>query len=120
MEGKGRSTGPALCDEDGFMIQRCHLNGELHSMMLCVQVENEGLIPKYIEVEKKFNIHRSFRRGVTTRAKEQGVDKATIAINNRWRSFQNKQGSMPRLPMSQLYVEITQVLTSKLRFSKSL
>ena len=39
---------------------------------------------------------------------------------NRWRKVQNKQGGLPNLPMSQLYVEITQALSSKLRFSKSL
>jgi hypothetical protein len=120
LEGRGESTGPALCDEKGFVIQRWQLNDELHAMLQRVQSDNELIIPKDLDVDKKFNVYRSFRRGATTRAKEKGVDESTIAMNNRWRSFQNKQGSMPRLPMTQLYVEMTQVLKTKLRFSQSL
>ena len=77
-------------------------------------------MPSGADVDRRFNVYRSFRRGATTRAKEQGVDEPTINMNNRWRKWQNKQGSLPNLPMSQLYVEISQALTSKLRFSKSL
>ena len=78
------------------------------------------LIPSDIEVDERFNVYRSFRRGATTRAKEQGVAEPTIEMNNRWRKWQNKQGSLPNLPMTQLYVEISQGLVSKLRFSLSL
>lgn len=79
-----------------------------------------SIIPLDIEVRERFNIHRSFRRGATTRAKEMNVPESTIELNNRWRKVQNKQGGLPNLPMSQLYVEITQAFSSKLRFSKSL
>jgi hypothetical protein len=119
-EGRGGEVGPALCNKDGFMIEKWRLNGELHSIMIKLQESGQGEIPPGIEVEQRFNVYRSFRRGATTRAKEQGVDEATIEMNNRWRKWQNKQGSLPNLPMSQLYVEISQVLTSKLRFSLSL
>ena len=61
-----------------------------------------------------------FVGGATTRAKERKVDESVIEMNNRWRKWQNKQGSLPNLPMSQLYVEITQALSTKLRFSSSL
>ena len=120
VEGKGEVTGPGLCNEDGFMLERWRLNNEYHSVMLKIQVLYPELITKDIEVDKKFNVYRSFRRGATTQAKEQGVSEPTIEINNRWRKVQLKQGSLPKLPMSQLYVEISQALTSKLRFSKAL
>jgi hypothetical protein len=119
-EGKGRTTGPAICDKDGFVLENWKINGELHQMLKRVQSLNDEIIPNDIDVDKSFNTYRSFRRGATTRAKEQGVSEATIGLNNRWRSVQNKQGSLPKLPMTQLYVEISQALTSKLRFSKSL
>ena len=67
-----------------------------------------------------FMLEVSFRQGATTRAKEMGVSEPTIDMNNRWRLVQNKKGGLPNLPMTQLYVEITQALTTKLRFSKSL
>ena len=73
-----------------------------------------------VVIPESFNIRQSFRRGATTQAKEQGVNKMTIELNNWWRKVQNSQGNVPRLPMSQLYTEITQPLTSKLCFSSSL
>ena len=119
-EGKGRMTGPAICDVDGYVLERWKINGELHNMLVQVQTVRNDLIRPDIEVEKRFNLYRSFRRGATTLAKERNVPESTILLNNRWRKVEAKQGGLPNLPMSQLYVEITQAITSKLRFSKSL
>jgi hypothetical protein len=119
-EGKGNETGPALCDEKGFMLEKWKVNGEFHAVLNKVQSSGTGAVSVDILVDERFNVYRSFRRGATTRAKEQGVDEPTIEMNNRWRKWQNKQGGMPNLPMTQLYLEITQVLTSKLRFSQAL
>jgi len=115
LEDWGSSTGPAICDEAGMVLERSTVNDELHAALSIVQTTTQE-IPANIVVSEKFNIHCSFRRGATTRAKEQGVDEATIAMNNRWRKVQNCQGGLPNLLMSQLYVEISQALTSKLRF----
>jgi hypothetical protein len=102
------------------MMERWKVNGELHAIMSRVQEVRGDIVSPSIKVEERFNVYRSFRRGATTQAKEQGVDESYIDMNNRWRKWQNKQGSLPNLPMSQLYVEITQALKSKLTFSKSL
>ena len=77
-------------------------------------------IPAVIIVSKKFNIHCSFRQGAMTIAKDQGVDEVTIEMKNWWRKVQNCQEGLPNLLMSQLYVEISEALTSKLCYSKSL
>jgi hypothetical protein len=120
LEGRSATIGPAVCNRDGSAMERWRLNGELHDILERVQSQQNDIIPLDIEVRERFNIHRSFRRGATTRAKEMNVPEATIELNNRWRKVQNKQGGLPNLPMSQLYVEISQALTSKLRFSRSL
>ena len=119
-EGKDIEVGPAICNKDGFMLERWKLNGELHAALSKLQDKGRGAIPVGIDIDDRFNLYRSFRRGATTRAKEQEVPESTIEMNNRWRKWQNKQGGLPNLPMSQLYVEISQALVSKLRFSKSL
>lgn len=119
-EDRQERVGPAVCDHNGVVLGRRELNDELHEAMEKLQEVGSTLIPPDIEVRERFNIHRSFRRGSTTRAKEMNVPESVIELNNRWRKVQNKQGGLPSLPMSQLYVEITQVLTSKLRYSKSL
>jgi hypothetical protein len=120
LEGRSATIGPAVCNRDGSAMERWRLNGELHDILERVQSQQNDIIPLDIEVRERFNIHRLFRRGATTRAKEMNVPEATIELNNRWRKVQNKQGGLPNLPMSQLYVEISQALTSKLRFSRSL
>ena len=33
MEGKHESTGPAICDQDGYVLERWRLNGELHNIL---------------------------------------------------------------------------------------
>jgi hypothetical protein len=120
IEGKGEQTGPAVCNENRDSMERWRLNNELHDVMEKVQSLENDVVPLDIEVRERFNIHRSFRRGATTRAKEMNVPEATIELNNRWRKVQNKQGGLPNLPMSQLYIEISQALSSKLRFFCSL
>ena len=96
------------------------LNGELHEMIHRIKETNPSLIPEGIIIDDRYNLYRSFRRGATTRAKENGVSEPVIEMNNRWRKFQNKQGSLPNLPMSQLYTDIRQSFKTKLKFSQSL
>lgn len=119
-EERGKLAGPAICGADGYVMERWILNGELHSALAKVQSSRPDLISASIQVDEKFSIHRSFRRGATTRAKEVNVGEVTINMNNRWRKVQNKSGSLPNLPMSELYVEMNQALATKLRFSRAL
>ena len=120
VEEKHKSVGPALCDIKGDMLTMNDLNAEFHDILERLQREGGSGIPEDLIVNERFNVYRSFRRGATTRAKEMKVDPDVIEMNNRWRKVENKQGSLPKLPMSQLYMEITQVLDSKLQFSRSL
>jgi len=62
-----------------MVLERNLINDELHSALSIVQSTMQ-VIPADIIVSKKFNIHRSFRRGATMRAKEQGVDEAKIEL----------------------------------------
>jgi hypothetical protein len=119
-EGKDKDVGPAYCREDGTVARSWEMNGELTSALNRVQVLRPDLIHKQIDVEEKFNTYRSFRRGATTRAKVLKVPEEVIELNNRWNKLQNSGGGLSKLPMSQLYTEITQALPAKLRFSKSL
>lgn len=120
MEGKGVNTGPGLCHEDGSLFNAACLNAELHDVLLEIQHVRSDLIPQGMDVKGKYSVNRSFRRGATTRAREVGVSEGTIAINNRWRQIERNGGSIPNLPMMELYTEISQTLLSQLRFSKSL
>lgn len=119
-EEKAAEVGPAICDNDGTVYSSSFLNENLHSVLEIIQHNQSGLIPLDIDVVEKYSTYRSFRRGATTHAQEQQVPISIIEMNNRWRKVERRQGSLPRLPMTQLYLEITQVLKTKLQFSQSL
>ena len=119
-EGRMQTVGPAICNTNGFVMERGRLNALLHEALGKIQSEGDMLIGAGVKIEDKFSIHRSFRRGATTRAKELEVPESTINMNNRWRKVESRSGNLPNLPMSDLYVEISQALASKLRFSRSL
>lgn len=113
-------VGPALCDEHGQVYSLRDLNNCLHETLGNIQAQHPNLVPSDIDIAEQYNVYRSFRRGATTRAQEQNVPISVIEMNNRWRKVQNNQGNLPRLPMTQLYLEISQVLKTKLLFSQSL
>lgn len=55
-----------------------------------------------------------------TRAREAKVPEFILESNMRWSKVQRKSGGMPNLPMTELYLEITQILETKLAFSAAL
>lgn len=119
-ERRNKSSGPAFCDKEGTVLERWRVNAELYKALTKVQAERPDLISSDINVDETYSIHRSFRRGATTRAREAKVPKDVIELNNRWSKVQRNSGGMPRLPMTELYTEIKQALASFLRFSGAL
>ena len=114
-EGRGTWTGPAICEVDGFLMQRWKINGILHEALERVQTET-ALIPNNIDVTLKYSMHRSARRGMYTRAREAKVPDLIIESNMRWSKFQKRSGGMPNLPMTELYLEMSQALATKTAF----
>ena len=119
-ENKHNEVGPAICNQQGYVLYQSDLNQELWDLMKQIQIKRPDLCVATIEVEKKYKVFRSFRRGATTRAKEMKIGEDALNMNNRWRKVQNKSGTMPNLTMSDLYTEIQQALLTRLRFSKCL
>ena len=118
-EGKGTAVGPALCEKEGTVMSRWKINGIIREALLRIQSETT-LIPADVDVANKFSIHRSARRGMYTRAREAKVPEFIILANMRWSKVQRKSGSMPNLPMTELYLEISQTLATKIAFSFAL
>lgn len=119
-ERKHLKIGPALCHEDGTPYTSVELNSELESVLLDIQDKFPEFIDPKVDVSSKFSINRSFRRGATTRVRENGLDEKSLEMNNRWRKHQNALGSLPNLSMVDLYTEISQTLVSRLKFSQHL
>ena len=118
-EGRGSRVGPAICDVDGFLMPRWKINGILHEALLRIQQDTE-LIPDEVDVINKYSMYRSARRGMYTRAREAKVPEFIIESNMRWSKFQKNSGGMPNLPMTELYMEMSQSLATKTAFSFAL
>ena len=118
-----RATGalsPALCHKGGKSISRTEFNNEFIAALERIQEDHHYLIAKNIDVAGSYNIYRSLRRGATSRATVVGLGTPEIERNNRWRKFQNRSGTMPRLRMHDLYTDIKLALNSYLLFSSAL
>ena len=118
-EGRSNQVGPAICERDGFLMERWKINGILHEALERIQDET-NLISNDIDVTLKYSMHRSARRGMYTRAREAKVPDFIIESNMRWSKFQKRSGGMPNLPMTGLYLEISQTLATKTAFSLAL
>ena len=118
-EGKGDKVGPALCERNGMVMARWKINGILRETLLRIQSDT-NLIPSDVDVVNKYSIYRSARRGMYTRAREAKVPEFIIMANMRWSKVQRKSGSIPNLPMTELYLEISQTLGTKVAFSFAL
>ena len=111
---------PAFCHVGGKSISRTELNNEFISALEKIQEDHHNLIAKTIDVGSTYNIYRSLRRGATSRATLVGLGTPEIEKNNRWRKFQKKSGTMPRLKMHDLHTDIKLALNSYLLFSSGL
>jgi hypothetical protein len=117
---QGLLRGPAFSDRRGKPLDARWLELELLDRLHIIQGEKPDLIPEEANVHEDYGISRSFRRGATTEAKNQGVKPNDIDVMNRWRNVENAQGRKPRLRMQDHYSDIRQMVPTLLRFSLAL
>ena len=80
---------------------------------------NSRLVPGAIEPED-FSLWRSPRRGAVLETTQRGVDSKVMELVNRWRSKEGAKGSVPNLPMRQVYTEVRSTLPTMLKYSRVL
>ena len=80
---------------------------------------NSRLVPGAIEPED-FSLWRSPRRGAVLETTQRGVDSKVMELVNRWRSKEGAKGSVPNLPMRQVYTEVRSTLPTMLKYSRAL
>ncbi len=85
-----------------------------------VQARRPDLMSSDVSVFEQVGISRSFRRGATTEARNQGVSEGDIDAMNRWRNVENAKGRKPRLRMQDHYSDIAMMIPALLRFSAAL
>ena len=83
------------------------------------RITNSRLVPQSIKA-KDFSLWRSPRRGAVLETTQRGVDSKVMELINRWRTKEAAKGSVPNLPMRQVYTEVKSTLPTMLEYSRAL
>jgi hypothetical protein len=114
---RGITNGPLFRDHVGARIKASSLEPVFIDRLERVQSSRPDLIPPSEDVVDEYGIYRSFRRGSTSEATNQGLPPEVIDLNNRWRKFQRSGAARPSLSMRDHYSDIRLTLKQALRYS---
>jgi hypothetical protein len=117
----GRETGPAFCDDNGVVLKSRDMNEVLHDLLGEIFVEHPALfqsdIQSFSDIEDKYSVYRSFRRGSDSLAIAMKVPSEDIKVVNRWSKKEASGTSKPSMDMTQYYAEIHILLPSFMRYT---
>jgi hypothetical protein len=116
LEGQGVVNGKLLQGKRGEAVRLGKFADGFYTCLEHVQMTRPGLIKPEVEVREDYGLSRSCRRGVTTHAKNVGVDPDVVNANNRWRIEESARGGRPWLTMQDYYTEVKQSLPLLLKF----
>ena len=89
-----------------------------HKYLVMVQEAFPGIIVPTLDVTEAYSMKRSLRRGSTAQARNQGVPKDIIVLNNRWRNDDRSRGGsgMPG-EMIEYYTDVVVAVEALLKYS---
>ncbi len=94
-------------------------NATFRILVTLAWATNSRLVPSAIKPED-FSLWRSPRRGTVLETTQQGVDSKVMELVNRWRSKEGAKGSVPNLPIWQVYTKVRSTLPTMLKYSRAL
>jgi hypothetical protein len=120
----GRSSGPAFCDEDGVVLTSRDMNVCLHEILGELLVEHPTMfladVKTRADIEEKYNVYRSFRRGSDSQAIAMNVSKTDIDVVNRWQKKEAAGTSRPGHQMHHHYADINILLPNFRRYTRAM
>jgi hypothetical protein len=92
-----------------------------HRYLAMVQEQFPALIAVEVDIAARYSLRRSLRRGSTAQARNRGVPKDIILLNNRWRSEEASRNRQA-LPgeMIEYYTDVVVAVEAFLRYSEPL
>ena len=117
----GRETGPGFCDDNGVVLKSRDMNEILHDLLGEIFVEHPGLfqadIQSIADIEDKYSVFRSFRRGSDSLAIAMKVPAEDIKVVNRWSRKEASGTGKASMDMTQYYAEVHILLPSFMRYT---
>jgi len=114
-----RTQGPAICDDDSFIMKQSVLNAAFLSCLEAVLEDSPELFPPGLSVSD-YDVNRSIRRGSDSRAKALGTDLQDINAMNRWKVYEQAQGKRPLQSMSDSYADVELLRPMFIRYTRDL
>jgi hypothetical protein len=119
-KSKNICSGPLFRNNLGQRIKASDMESSFFDRLEQVQELRPDLIPNSDDVSEEYGVYRSFRRGSTSEATNQGLPPEVIDMNNRWRKFYRAGASRPSLSMRDHYSDVRLTLNQSLRYSAAL
>lgn len=116
-EELGVMSGYMFRKPNGEPQKQSYYEGPILDKLKDIQDEEPHLIPATVNVHEDYGTWRSFRRGSTTHASNQGVDTGVIKRNQRWRKVEQARGRDPSWDMMEHYTDVLQNLKGLLLYS---
>ncbi len=119
-QSKNILSGPLFRTPSGQRIRAGDFEQNFFDRLEQVQSSRPELIPPSDDIEEEYGIYRSFRRGSTSEATNQGLTPDVIDANNRWRRFNRSGAARPSLTMREHYSDVRLTLNQSLKYSACL
>ncbi len=117
----GRTSGPAFCDDNGVVLRSRDMNEIFHQLLGEIFVEHPAMfqadIQSIADIEDKYSVYRSLRRGSDSLAIAMNVPEEDIRVVNRWAKKEASGVSKPSMGMTQYYADIHILLPSFMRYT---
>ena len=117
----GRETGPGFCDDNGVVLKSRDMNEILHELLGEIFIEHPALfqsdIQSIADIEDKYSVYRSFRRGSDSLAIAMKVPAEDIKVVNRWSRKEASGTGKGSMDMTQYYAEVHILLPSFMRYT---
>jgi hypothetical protein len=120
----GRTRGPLFLNASGNQATTADINDpflEILSELYDIQRDLFDVdIRTTADLQEKYNVFRSFRRGSESRAVAKGVSEPDQYVVHRWRKKENAGANKTAHPIDQHYVDVSQVKDSFLRYTQAM
>ena len=121
---KGRTVGPMFVNAEGLQSTTAELNDlflevltelyDIHRNLFEVDIRSSS------DLQDKYNVFRSFRRGSESRAVAKGISEADRYVVHRWKRKEASGNNKISLPIDQMYVDVSLVKDSFLRNTQAM
>lgn len=116
---EGRTSGPAFCDQDGYVTSQATMNEAFLSCLETVKEDTPDLFAPDQQVSD-FDIDRTLRRALDSRAKALGVSLDDINGVHRWEKIERAKGRKAAQSLSDSYADVEHLRPMFMRYTQGL